>query len=381
MPSVSTHYRGKPDDNQVNVGLQSETNSSFAYLLLNHLDTAACCLNAAGQFICVNRALCDLLELSTQEPESIALYNFEPSGSLSLWQDHWQLLKQERSLTYPVQYYLKSGKVLFARVKITYVQHKGQELACAVFNTEPSSDKATAESSLELRKPLSDIKAQFVPILCYQFRSLLNIISFSNSLLKRNLNRWNAAEKQPYIDHIQTAVDRITQLLEQSILLGKSLTGAIHPKTVSINLTSFCQEVLAQIQPLLEANQQKMTFTISEENCLVDPYLLHITLINLLSNASNYSPPHSIIELTVLCHSQSLDIQIRDAGIGIPETDQQRLFEPFYRGSNVDDRSGVGLGLALVKNLVESQGGQIKLTSTLDVGTTVDFSLPLSSKP
>jgi signal transduction histidine kinase len=376
---VSTHYSKRTNEHLIKVELQSEAKYSFADLLLNHVETGACCLNAEARFVYVNPALCQLLEFSEQELETIALYDLEPLGSPDLWQQQWQLLKQKRSLVYPVQYQLKSGAVLVARVKMSYVIQQDQELICATISTESSHSRIMANpSSLDYPNPLNDIKSQFVPIICHQFRSLLNVISLSNSLLKRNLNRWSATEKQPYLEHIQNAVNQITQLLEQSVLFGKSITGSVHPKPVPIDLNQFCHALIDQLQPQLDPHQQKVILTLSDGGCVADAYLLHTVLTNLLSNASKYSPPGTLLHLTVLCQPQSLDVQIQDAGIGIPENDQQRLFEPFYRCSNVGDRPGIGLGLALVKSIIESQGGKIKLTSTPDVGTTVTFSLPLA---
>jgi signal transduction histidine kinase len=368
----------KNNEHLTQVEPQSEAKSSFAGLLLNHVETAACCLNAEAQFVYVNHALCQLLEFSEQDLETIALYNLEPTGSPDLWQQQWQLLKQNRSLVYPAQYHLKSGAILFARVKMTYVIQQEQELICATISTESSHPQLTANfSPLDHLNPLNDIKSQFVPIICHQFRSLLNVISLSNSLLKRNLSRWSVTEKQPYLEHIQNAVNQITQLLEQSVLFGKSITGSVYPKPVPIDLNQFCHELIDQLRPQLDSHQQEVILTLSDEGCVADSYLLCIVLTNLLSNASKYSLPGTLLHLTVLCQSQSLDVQIQDAGIGIPENDQQRLFEPFYRCSNVGDRPGIGLGLALVKSIIESQGGKIKLISTPDVGTTVTFSLPL----
>jgi two-component system, OmpR family, phosphate regulon sensor histidine kinase PhoR len=379
IPPVSTPYSKKIDASLTKVESQSQAKPLFASILLNHIETAACCLNAEAQFIYVNPALCQLLESSEQELETIALYNLESTGSPNLWQQQWQLLKQKRSLVYPTQYQLKSGALLLAKVKMTYVIQQEQELICVVISTESPSTQITthASSPLEKHNPLNDIKSQFVPIICHQFRSLLNVISLSNSLLKRNLYRWSPAEKQPYLEHIQNAVDQVTQLLEQSVLFGKSITGGICPKPVPIDLNQFCHELIDQLQPVLDAQQQKIILTLSDEGCIADSYLLSTIFTNLLSNASKYSPSNTLLHLTVLGQSHSLDVQIQDAGIGISANDQQRLFEPFYRCSNVGDRPGMGLGLALVKNIIESQGGKIKLTSTPGIGTTVAFSLPL----
>ena len=103
-------------------------------------------------------------------------------------------------------------------------------------------------------------------------------------------------------------------------------------------------------------------------------------LTNLLSNAVKYSPAGSTVSLELSCQDGEAVFQIKDAGIGIPAAEQKQLFEPFYRGSNVGNIPGTGLGLAFVKKLVDLHGGQIAVTSVVGVGTTFTVTLPLSSE-
>jgi two-component system, OmpR family, phosphate regulon sensor histidine kinase PhoR len=378
---VSNSDWGNSEKHLAKVELRPELESSFANLLLNHLDTAAFCLNAEAQFMLVNLAFCELIGISAQELYKVLLYELEENSSLHHWQEQWQSVKQQRSLTRPARYRLKSCS-LPVTVSMRYIEHQGQELICASVTIIPKPktqiDDSTSLISSEQTKHLSEIKTLFISSICHQFRALLNIVSFSNSLLKRNLSQWSVDETKPYLDHIQTAVEQITQLLDKSLLFGKLTTGHLQPELTPIDLTEFCQQVIAEMQPMLNASQQKSMFTSSKE-CWIstDSRFLKIILTNLLSNASKYSSPNSTIYFTVVCEPQSVTFQIQDSGIGITEIDQQRLFEPFYRGSNVGDLPGSGLGLATVKKLVELQGGEVNLTSTIDFGTTVVVMLPM----
>ena len=104
---------------------------------------------------------------------------------------------------------------------------------------------------------------------------------------------------------------------------------------------------------------------------------MHHILTNLLSNAIEYSPNGSKIEFEVLSEKEQVIIKIKDKGIGISKVDQQRLFDPFFRGSNVDDLPGNGLGLSIVENLVEIHGGKIEVESEVGIGTTFSLTLPV----
>jgi PAS domain S-box-containing protein len=109
----------------------------------------------------------------------------------------------------------------------------------------------------------------------------------------------------------------------------------------------------------------------------MDEKLLRQILENLLSNAIKYSPAGSTVECTLSYLEKHAVFQIRDRGIGIPTEDQQRLFEPFHRATNVGTIAGTGLGLAIVKKCVDIHQGQIAVESEIGVGTTFTVTLPI----
>jgi signal transduction histidine kinase len=104
--------------------------------------------------------------------------------------------------------------------------------------------------------------------------------------------------------------------------------------------------------------------------------LLRHILGNLLTNALKYSPAGSAVELQIFQEANELVLQVRDHGIGIPPEDMRRLFEPFYRASNVSNVNGTGLGLVIVKNSVEAHGGSLSVDSQVGIGTTFTVRLP-----
>lgn len=109
----------------------------------------------------------------------------------------------------------------------------------------------------------------------------------------------------------------------------------------------------------------------------MDEDLLNCILTNLISNAIKYSPPNSTICFDLICKDCLAIFQVKDQGMGIPLKDQSRLFQTFYRASNVGVIQGTGLGLTIVKKCVELHSGHIKLESEQGIGTTVIVTLPL----
>jgi two-component system phosphate regulon sensor histidine kinase PhoR len=100
-------------------------------------------------------------------------------------------------------------------------------------------------------------------------------------------------------------------------------------------------------------------------------------LENLLTNAFRFTPSGGTISLDVTRQSNHLLIEISDTGIGIPEVDQQRIFEAFYRGTNIEARNGLGLGLSIVHEALQQLNGSITLTSKAGKGTTFRVDLPI----
>jgi signal transduction histidine kinase len=114
----------------------------------------------------------------------------------------------------------------------------------------------------------------------------------------------------------------------------------------------------------------------------VDPSRLEQVILNLLSNASKFSPQNTVITVKVAVTADGLLIEVKDNGIGITVEEQQRLFQPYHRVEQ--DRQkfpGIGLGLAVAKQIVEAHGGKIRLTSTPNQGSTFSVLIPLVSPP
>jgi signal transduction histidine kinase len=111
---------------------------------------------------------------------------------------------------------------------------------------------------------------------------------------------------------------------------------------------------------------------------IVDEERLHQIILNLLVNASKFTPEGGTITLASRITESTFFLEVKDTGIGISKKDQKRLFEPYQRHSTDRERfSGLGLGLALSKKLVELHGGKIWVESQLGTGSTFSFSMPI----
>jgi len=108
-----------------------------------------------------------------------------------------------------------------------------------------------------------------------------------------------------------------------------------------------------------------------------DEQLMRLILTHVLANALKYSPPTKPILVTGALSSEAITITVQDQGMGILAEDKERIFEAFFRGTNIGEVPGLGIGLSIVKDAVDSMEGTIEVESEIGVGTTVTVIIPL----
>ncbi|MBD2411589.1 hypothetical protein FACHB389_33150 [Nostoc calcicola FACHB-389] len=235
--------------------------------------------------------------------------------------------------------------------------------------------------ALEKEKQLSELKSRFVSMTSHEFRTPLSTILSSCELLEHYRHKWTQEKQLTHFHRIQTAVKRMTEMLNDVLVIGKAGTGKLEYGPTSFDLVKYCQQLLEEIQMNLN-NQRLISFTSQYESmpCCMDEKLLGHILNNLLSNAIKYSPDDSIVKFSLSCQNGQALLEIQDWGIGIPEKDLPFLFESFHRGSNVGNILGTGLGMAIVKKCIEIHKGKIFVTSTVGLGTKFTVILSLNNK-
>ncbi|MEA5602002.1 scytonemin biosynthesis sensor histidine kinase [Nostoc sp. UHCC 0252] len=254
---------------------------------------------------------------------------------------------------------------------------KPVEMIAGIDITDYKYSELGLNQALEQAKQLSELRARFLSMVCHQFRTPLNIVSFSNSLLKEEVDKQTQKKIQPLLDHIQKATEQLSQMLDDILFFSKAESAKINYEPKPLELVDFCNDLVAQMQ--MSIQQIPINF-VSKENSVtacIDKKLLEPILNNLLDNAIKYSHSGMTVDLELYCENEQVIFQIKDRGIGISAQDQQRIFEPFYRGSNIDHIPGTGLGLSILKTLVDLHHGQVSVESQVDIGSTFTVMLPL----
>jgi PAS domain S-box-containing protein len=231
--------------------------------------------------------------------------------------------------------------------------------------------------ALEQERELGELKSNFIATVSHEFRTPLTIIRSATELLAQYAGQLTLEKRSTYIDRIKRAIETLTQLLDDLLLISQGESGHLSLCPTSIDVAHFCQCLVNELN-LTWANHRPIELTYQGQNWVtIDEKLLRIILSNLLSNALKYTPAQQGIWLIVQVNANEVLLQIKDNGIGIPKADQTHLFEPFQRAKNVGKTPGTGLGLSIVRQCVELQNGNLQLESELGTGTTVTITLPL----
>ncbi len=179
-----------------------------------------------------------------------------------------------------------------------------------------------------------------------------------------------AAERMKMIVHDILSLERIERMAELQVMQPFDLGEKV-------------QEVAAEFAS--HAAQKGLTFDVrADHGCLVsgDPVQIHEALANFISNALKYTPEGGQVSVRLSCAGDQAHLEVSDTGYGIPEAQQGRLFEPFYRAKTRETAKidGTGLGLHLAKNVVERHGGTLIFHSVYGQGSTFGFTLPLMAQ-
>ncbi|WP_414753245.1 PAS domain S-box protein [Anabaena sp. CCY 9910] len=234
--------------------------------------------------------------------------------------------------------------------------------------------------ALEKEKELSELKSRFVSMTSHEFRTPLSTILSSSELLEHYRHKWTEEKQLTHLHRIQTAVKRMTEMLNDILIIGKAEAGKLEFMPKPLDVVAYCRNLVEEIQLNLNNKQVDFISEYQSMSCCMDEKLLGHILINLISNAIKYSPAHSNVQVKFYCRDQCAVFEVRDWGIGIPAEDITHLFESFYRAKNVGNILGTGLGLAIVKKCVDIHEGEISVSSNSEVGTLFTVNIPLKQQ-
>jgi PAS domain S-box-containing protein len=296
-----------------------------------------------------------------------------------------KLLKEPGHQFYEVA--LQNAKGILTPVifyKSTFTDTNGNILGIIGLFVDISNRKKMEEQineALEKERELNEIKNNFLSLVSHEFRTPLTSILSSADLLELYGRTWEKDKYYKYVEQIQRAVDEMSKMLDDVSTLNKADRGKILFNPADIDLYHFACDLIEQIRTFTQSNQEAVFDYRADDTIYhLDEKLLRQILMNLLTNAIKYSPDGGKIYLNVKSDKKFLIFKVKDQGMGISNSDKEKLFDPFFRSSEIQNISGSGLGLSIVQKALELHGGTIKVESELGKGSTFTVKIPIISK-
>lgn len=276
----------------------------------------------------------------------------------------------------PKPYWMIRGEKPYpVHIIVTPIQHEGETIgAIAVFRD------ITDEMEIDRRK------SEFISIASHQLRSPLTGIKWLADMLRKGDLGKLDEKQQKVADQLFDANERLVVLVNELLNVSRLEVGSTKPNPVETDLRALLDGIVADTQPVVASKGQTLDYRAGDlPKMMIDPLLTREVVANILSNASKYSPDGSTVTLTAEREGDEVHIAVADKGIGIPPADQKKMFQKFFRAENAAKSSitGTGLGLYVVKSVVELQGGKIWFESAVGKGTTfhVTFPVKAATKP
>ena len=270
-------------------------------------------------------------------------------------------------------YQSKNGKFAIAFVSDISIR-KESEQALLDLNAEleekVNERTQSLSDALEKEKELNELKSRFVSMASHEFRTPLSTVLSSAYLVSKYTTGEEQPQRDKHIQRIVSSVNMLTDILNDFLSVGKIEEGKIQVRFAEFDIKDFMHQLEAEMHPIFKKDQKINYSHIGPEIVMLDPTMLKHIVMNLVSNAIKFSSEGAVIEVkTETKENGDVLLAIKDNGMGIPTEDQEHLFERFFRGGNVTNIQGTGLGLHIVTKYVELMNGTITCNSKENEGT------------
>lgn len=254
---------------------------------------------------------------------------------------------------------------------LALVEAFAEHAAAALINAQRYKE---AQEGLRARE-------QFLSIAAHELKNPLTTLLGSIEHLQRRISRMDQTQERDHqiTQRIREQTLRLTQMVDSLLDIARVDTGRFNLIRAPIDLVELTRRLVFEMQP--PSRQHKFNVLVLDEPLIVygDAVRVEQVLQNLLSNAVKYSPNGGSIDVQLTLHGDVAMVTVADQGIGIPQAALPYLFERFFRAPNAEDQQidGIGLGLAVVKEIVTLHGGSVSVASEEGRGSVFTITLPI----
>lgn len=260
-----------------------------------------------------------------------------------------------------------------SREDIAFVERLADRAAVAIKNAR----------LYEAVQAANQAKSDFVSLVTHELRLPMTSIKGYADLLSSGMAGSLSDQQKQFLEVIRRNLDRMGTLISDLADINRIESGRMQFENKDFDIRDVVEDVLVSFQEATGAKEQTIAIEIEDDLPPVhaDPTRIAQVLSNLISNAHKYSPAGGVITIRADCNHDFAQVAVSDTGIGISEENQASLFTQFFRAEDraVREQPGWGLGLSIVRKIVEAQNGVITFTSELNSGSTFTFTVPLAT--
>ncbi len=285
----------------------------------------------------------------------------------------------------PMSIALQTGRKVEVRVGSRDAENRKMALAVTATPVLQQGEVIGAIQTIRdvtKEREVDRMKTEFISLASHQLRTPLSAIRwFSEMLVGGDAGPLNK-DQQEFASNISSSTERMIELVNSLLNISRMESGRIIVDPKPTDLRELVNGVVNDLRGKTESKKQTIIVSIHKDipKINLDPQLMSQVYLNFLTNAIKYSPAGGEISVFVSIKGQEVISQISDNGYGIPKEQQGRVFQKFFRAENAVklETDGTGLGLYLVKSIIETTGGRVWFESEVDKGTTFWFTIPLA---
>lgn len=327
------------------------TNSPLPYVTIND----------AGQILSGNSAAIHLLEVTFSSIKSLNLFSL--------------LSSEEDTLLPMIKSKVAAGVAVHELdLQLTTNNQSKRWVTISVHTNQATDQRFVSMVDITEKKRVDIAKSEFASLVTHQLRTPVAAMRWNAELLEQTLPQPVSEMQQKYLEKVKRNITRMLDLINDFLSVSKLETGTFETSPETIELATYFDSIIDEYAGLIKEKNLQITrsYNPTATELIIDTRLLHIVTSNLMSNAVKYTPNEGRVSLSYTVANNRCLITVTDTGIGIPKSDQTRLFNKFFRADNaIKHRAeGTGLGLYIVQQSVQKLGGTISFTSTEEVGTS-----------
>lgn len=376
------------DENNRNKTNQlNEAKNRYRLLADNTIDLV-CLHNLDTSFQYVSPSIKKLLGYSPEDLIGKLPHEFvHPEDIKKLDESVHSLVHEVKDISVRLRLINVEGEYLWFESKAVLVKENGIPISLQSSTrdiTERKKAEEIIENTLIQERELNELRTNLVSTISHEFRTPMTTIRTSAELIGMYLEDsdfTNKVQIEKRINTIMEEIDRIVDLMNDVLTISKDDAGKTNFNPILFHLNEVCLDVIeTSYSNQKDKRKVQTSFTGDTFTIFADKSLIEYSLFNLFDNAFKYSEGFGDIILNLFTSDGSVILEIIDFGIGVPEQDQSKLFNTFFRASNTVGFQGTGLGLYIVKTFIEKNSGKVKLESIASKGTKVTVSFPIHNK-